>query len=183
MRVSAVADSLGQRILDLTATIKQLVSSPALAVPHAKFVRDLQALKDETIRSATKEAEKTLLEERKAAYARLQGDVRNQADAQVRQHRQVWVGGSFLAGLAAAWMCAAYMQGGTKLAIWATGEPNGWEAGSHLMRSADPVGWNKLADLWTEVQKREAAARACKDDVLGTNAACGVPASKPVKPK
>jgi hypothetical protein len=184
MRNTALVDSYGQRFVDLTATVKAMASSPALAVSHAKFARDLQAFKDEATRSANAEAEKTLQGERKAAYARQRADVRTQVDVELRKHRNVWMGSSFLAGLVAAWMCAAYMQGGTKLAIWATGEANGWEAGSHLIRSTDPAGWNKLADLWAEVQKQEAAARACKNpDVFGINAAaCAVTPPKQAKP-
>jgi anti-sigma factor RsiW len=185
MRLTALVDSLVQSNAESTAAIKELASSPALAVTHARFARDQQAFKDEAARSANAEAEKTLQVERKAAYARQQADVRHQVGVELRQHRSFWIAGSFLAGLAAAWMCATYLQGGTRLAIWATGEPNGWEAGSHLMRSADPAGWNKLADLWTVVQQQEAAARACKDaNVVGINAAaCAVTLPKPVKPR
>jgi hypothetical protein len=70
MRNTALVDSYGQRFVYLTATVKALASSPALAMPNATFARDLQAFKDEATRSANAEAEKTLQGERKAAYAR-----------------------------------------------------------------------------------------------------------------
>ena len=185
MRLTALVDSLVQKIAELTSIIKALASSPALAVTHAAFARDQQAFKAVATRNANAAAEKTLLAERQTASARQQAEVGHQVGVELQRHRSFWIAGSFVAGLAAASMCAAYMQGGSRLAIWATGEPNGWDAGSHLMRSADPAGWNKLADLWAALQKQEAAARACKDaDVFGINAAaCAVTPPKPVKPK
>lgn len=185
MRLTALVDSLVQKIAELTSTIKALASSPALAVTHADFARGQQAFRDVATRNANAAAEKTLLAERQTANARQQAEVGHQVGVELQRHRSFWIAGSVMAGLAVAWMCAAYMQGGTKLAIWATGEPNGWDAGSHLMRSVDPAGWNKLADLWTAIQNQEAAARACKDaDVLGINAAaCAVTLPKPAKPK
>ncbi len=185
MRLTALVDSLVQKIAELTSIIKALASSPALAVTHAAFARDQQAFKAVATRNANAAAEKTLLAERQTANARHQAEVGHQVGVELQRHRSFWIGSSFVAGLIAAGMWATYLQGGTKLAIWATGEPNGWEAGSHLMRSADPAGWNKLADLWAALQKQEAAARACKDaDVFGTNAAaCAVTSPKPVKPK
>jgi hypothetical protein len=181
MRQTALTDSLVQSHADLTAAVKAMASSPALAVSHVRFARDQQAFKDEATRSATAEAERNAQAERKSVNIRQQADVRDQVGVELRQHRNVWVGSSFVAGLIAAGMWATYLKGGTKLAIWATGEPNGWEAGSHLMRTADPAGWNKLADLWGEFQKQEAAVRACKDaDVFGINPLAGGPES-PVK--
>lgn len=189
MRLTALVDSLVQKIAELTALIKALASSPALAVPHATFARELQAMRDDATRSATAAVERTAQAERKAAHTRQQADVRHQVGVELSRHRTVWVGSSFLAGLAAVGVCAASMQSGTKLAIWATGQPNGWEAGSHLMRSADPTGWDKFADHLAAFQKQEAAAqaaaRACKEaDLFGTNAAvCAAMLPKPVRSK
>ena len=75
MRLTALVDSLVQKIAELTALIKALASSPALAVPHATFARELQVMRDEATRRATAEVERTAQAERKAVHTRQQADV------------------------------------------------------------------------------------------------------------
>ena len=68
MRHTALVDSLVQKIAELNALIKALASSPALAVPHATFARELQAMRDNATRSATAEVERTAQAQREAAH-------------------------------------------------------------------------------------------------------------------
>jgi hypothetical protein len=82
------------------------------------------------------------------------------------------------------------MPGGNTLAAWATGNRKGWAAGSQLMESADPVSWTKLVAAWNEIERQEAAIKACRGSYAASStvavplaATCDVILPKPMKGK
>jgi hypothetical protein len=184
----ATADARSQSVVERTrefaTALTELAKSPALAMTPAKYEREIAAAMVEPLRRATDLIEKKALAQRDADRDRHREAANDQVAAERSKGRRL-CGCTLVAGLILYPLLGALMPGGTKLATWATGYANGWDAGSHLMHSADPVGWNKLAGDSHTIQLQETAIRACKAAaVLGTNAAaCVVTLPKPVQPK
>jgi hypothetical protein len=146
----------------MAATFTNLAASPALKLTPQQYANDLEALRVEAVQSAklTVAAElqvhKILLNERSAEI------IDQRLNAKIANWRLAFLWLPFAAGLILYPLLGAVLPGGNTLAAWATGNRKGWAAGSQVTESADPVSWTKLVAAWNEIERQEAAIKACR---------------------
>jgi hypothetical protein len=183
---NARSQGVVEQLKTLTASQTDLAKSPALALTPAQYEREIMAAMAEPLRRATQSVEKKARDQNVADRDQYQKAANDQVAA-VRSKARWVCGGALVAGFILYPLVSAFMPGGTRLATWATGHLNGWDAGTSLLWNNNPDRWNKLALDSREIERQEIAVRACKDaDLFGSNsnsAKCVVTLPNPVKPR
>jgi hypothetical protein len=116
--------------------------------------------------AAELQAQKILLNERSAEI------IDQRLNAKIANWRLAFLWLPFAARLILYPLLAATMPGGNTLAACAVGNRKGWVAGSQLLESADPVSLAKLVAAWNEIERQEAANRACRASSAILNRYC-----------
>jgi Family of unknown function (DUF6118) len=155
--MTAALDALVEQLSAVAKAQSELAKTPALALTPALYERDIATAMVEPLRRATEQLETRAQIRRDADAQRLH----EAAHTQLAAERATWRNrcyGALAAGFVLYPLLAASIPGGTWLAAWATGHLNAWDAGSHLMSSADLAKWNRFADHWTAFQQAERRA-------------------------
>jgi hypothetical protein len=161
-KLSALIEGQVQHAKIMAATLADLAASPALKLTPQQYASDLAALRAEAVQSAKLtvaaelQAHKNLLNQRSTEI------IDQRLNAKIANWRLALLWLPFAAGLILYPLLGTIMPGGNTLAAWATGNRKGWAAGSQLMESADPVSWTKLVAAWNEIERQEAAIKACR---------------------